>query len=268
MAIQWSLVVFTALTGAGGTLAALMAARLLAGGELKDASVSRMSIVALVLAIVGGIASVTHLAHPERMLAALNHPTSGIFVEAVVVGLLSLSLIVVLAMVAKGMRGQMAFKVVVACMLVIGLAMAFLAGNSYDMASIPAWNTPLLPVGYLCTALASGFAFYEVVALSCGEDGAFACPWIAVAAVLACVAVAAYALASGAAGANSISMALFAVVVVLDAIVCVAGFAMRGRGMSMAVASVSALTAFVAALAFRCLMWTAGVATISFFTVL
>lgn len=45
------------------------------------------SVLALVLAVVGGIASVTHLSHPDRIMAVLSHPTAGIFLEALLIGL-------------------------------------------------------------------------------------------------------------------------------------------------------------------------------------
>ena len=103
MDIQWSLVLFTALTGLGGMMFLLICLNALLGktdkGEFEG------SIISVVLLAVGGLASVTHLSHPDRMLNALQHPTSGIFTEAVLVGLLAVCAIVFALMVKRGISG-------------------------------------------------------------------------------------------------------------------------------------------------------------------
>lgn len=80
MEIQWSLVLFTVVAGAG---AWQFAAAMIEALAKKDELPCRAeSIVAFVLLVVGGCLSVTHLKHVDRILEALNHPASGIFVEA------------------------------------------------------------------------------------------------------------------------------------------------------------------------------------------
>ena len=86
MEIQWALVMFTVVSGAGAWLfASSMIAALAGRGELPT---KLESIVAFVLVAVGGCLSVLHLKHVDRILEALNHPTSGIFVEAAMIGVL------------------------------------------------------------------------------------------------------------------------------------------------------------------------------------
>jgi len=86
MEIQWSLVLFTALTGMGGCMFACVAVDEFLGRA--KAAAFPAAVAALVIAVVGGLASVTHLSHPSRIMGALSHPTSGIFTEALLVGCL------------------------------------------------------------------------------------------------------------------------------------------------------------------------------------
>ncbi len=103
MDIQWSLVIFTVLTGLGGWLFFFVGLNVLLGKTDKGAFAG--TVAALALAIVGGCASVTHLSHPDRMLVALQHPTSGIFTEAVLVGLLCITLVAFLVMLRRSIAG-------------------------------------------------------------------------------------------------------------------------------------------------------------------
>ena len=85
MDIQWSLVLFTAIASCGTWVSVGVAVDELRG--LTQRTNLTASALALVLAVVGGIASVTHLSHPDRIMAVLSHPTPGIFLEALLIGL-------------------------------------------------------------------------------------------------------------------------------------------------------------------------------------
>ena len=85
MDIQWSLVLFTAIASCGTWVSVGVAVDELRGLTQRTNLVA--SVLALVLAVVGGIASVTHLSHPDRIMAVLSHPTAGIFLEALLIGL-------------------------------------------------------------------------------------------------------------------------------------------------------------------------------------
>ena len=69
MEIQWSLVLFTALSGAGAWLVAC--AGLDAFKGLAKKTVVPAVVTGIVLIIVGGIASATHLSHVDRIMAVL-----------------------------------------------------------------------------------------------------------------------------------------------------------------------------------------------------
>lgn len=126
MEIQWSLVLFTALTGTAGWMYACVAADEFLKKAPKSAFVA--SIVAFVVAVVGGLASVTHLSHPDRMLNALQHPTSGIFVEAALIGCFCVCVAIYAIMVKRGVS-ESARKVVVVIGAAFGIALSFMAAS-------------------------------------------------------------------------------------------------------------------------------------------
>lgn len=161
MEIQWSLVLFTVLTGAGGWMLACVAIDEFAG---KTRATNKLAVVvAAVVACAGGIASVTHLSHPEHIMGALSHPTSGIFVEAALTGLMAVCAIVYFVLLVReaSAGARKAFAVLGA---VFGVLLSFMAGESYMMSSQLAWNTPLLPLGYTGTAMPLGVALYLALA--------------------------------------------------------------------------------------------------------
>ena len=160
MEIQWSLVLFTALTGMGGCMFACVTADEFLGRA--KAAAFPAAVAALVIAVVGGLASVTHLSHPDRIMGALSHPTSGIFTEALLVGCLCVCVVVYLVLVKREAAAG-ARKAVAVIGAVFGLLLSFMAGESYLMEARPNWCSQLLPLGYLLTAVSEGIAAYLVV---------------------------------------------------------------------------------------------------------
>ena len=155
MEIQWSLVLFTALTGMGGCMFACVAADEFLGRA--KAAAFPAAVAALVIAVVGGLASVTHLSHPDRIMGALSHPTSGIFTEALLVGCLCVCVVVYLVLVKREAAAG-ARKAVAVIGAVFGVLLSFMAGESYLMEARPNWCSQLLPLGYLLTAVSEGIA--------------------------------------------------------------------------------------------------------------
>ena len=138
MTIQWSLVLFTVLAGCGAWLFACVAIDEFRGAAAKVRVPA--SVAAVVLLAVGGIASATHLSHVDRMMAALAHPAPGIFLEALLLGLLAVCAIVYAVLVARR-AGAGARKAVAVAGIVLAVAFSFACGSSYMMSSRPAWNT-------------------------------------------------------------------------------------------------------------------------------
>ena len=253
MAIQWSLVVFTVLTGTAGWMLVCAAIDAVRG---KNQSRSFLVVaIALALLIVGGLASVTHLSHPDRMLAALSHPTSGIFVEAVLVGIIAV--LSVAALVADRRGAVAAHKVLVMLAAVFGVVISFMAGESYLMAATSTWNSQLLPTGYALTAVPAGVAVYVAIVADVAEEGTlklFSLLLIA-GGVLGAVCSLAYVASIDAMG--LVSLELYGGCLLCGgAVPVVCGAVMMKEPSKARVLAVVALAgALIGAVALRCIMW-------------
>ena len=161
MDIQWSLVLFTAIASCGTWVSVGVAVDELRG--LTQRTNLTASALALVLAVVGGIASVTHLSHPDRIMAVLSHPTPGIFLEALLIGLF-IAAVAVYVILLKRDASAGARKAVAVLAAVIGIVFSFASGYSYMMEARATWNTIALPLGYLGFGAASGLSLYLLLA--------------------------------------------------------------------------------------------------------
>lgn len=195
MEIQWSLVLFTALTGTAGLSMLCVAVNEFKGIAAKAALPA--AVTAFVVAAVGGCASITHLSHPDRVFGALGHPTSGIFVEMVLIMLTLLCVAAFIVALKKGAAG--ARKGLAAGAAVFGILLAFFAGSSYMMPSHPGWDTILLPISYLATVLPAGFGLYALVcAVFKEEPGKLTGTLLVAGGVVAAVGAVAFVAAGGA----------------------------------------------------------------------
>lgn len=249
MSIQISLVVFSALVGIGGWLIAYVALAELMGKAPKSNFFA--SVASLVLLAVGGLASVTHLSHPDRILAALGHPTSGIFIEAVLVGVAAVFVILYLVALKRESGVRKVFAVVAG---VAGIVLSFMCGNSYVMASIPAWNTLALPLAYCATAwAAAASAYWLAVMMAKEENFSLIHSSLAVGGVLATVACAVFLLGAGA----NVAAALLCAVIGGIVPACCGFVALRKNSLGLCAASLAC--AVIGCFALRCLMWVIGV---------
>lgn len=269
MEIQWSLVLFTALTGMGGMLLFMVGLNALLGKTAKGAFSGCIASIALL--VVGGLASVTHLSHPDRMLGALQHPTSGIFTEAVLVGL-AVACAVVFALMVKREATGGALKAIAVVGMVLGVLMAFMAGQSYIMAALSAWNTELLPLGYLGTAFAEGTAAYLLLlGLQKAEAPALALYGLVtlIAGLVAAVTVVAYGVFSGAFTADCGAIYAVGALVCGGAMPAVAGgLAWKKPQTATAMGIVAVAGSLVGAIDYRCAMWLLGASFYGFFNLL
>ena len=265
MEIQWSLVLFTAVAGCGTWASVGVAVDELRG--LTERTNRLASAVALVLAVVGGIASVTHLSHPDRIMAVLGHPTPGIFLEALLIGLFILAEVVYLILLARGVSAGVRKAVAVAGGL-IGVGVSFASGYSYMMEARPTWNTIALPFGYLGFAAASGLALYLLLAaLKKERDEALKLAGIetVVGGVLAIASGLAFGFASGAAMGDS--AAVFWVSLACGGVVpAVCGWLACSKPASTLALGVVAFAGGIAgSVAFRAVMWMVGTAVANYF---
>lgn len=266
MEIQWSLVLFTCLSGAGAWL--LACAGLDAFRGLTRKAMAPAVVAALVLIVVGGLASATHLTHVDRIMAVLAHPSPGIFLEALLLGIDVIVGVVFLALV-KREGSEAARKALGAIAVVMAAVFSFSCGSSYMMASQLAWNTVALPLGYLGTAAATGTALWYLLCAALKEDGpalAFAAQETLVGGVAALVLALAFGFASGAAmGADALT---FWVGVVLCGGVVPAGCGLMGMKKSesaLQLAVVAVVGSLIGSVAFRVLMWLASVTLMNLF---
>ena len=265
MDIQWSLVLFTALTGMGGWLFFFICLNVFVRKTDKGAFAGTAT--ALALTVVGGLASVTHLSHPDRMLGALQHPTSGIFTEALLVGLLAIVMIAFLVMLRRGIDGG-ALKAVAVVGMALGALMSFMAGQSYLMSAIAAWNTELLPLGYLGTAAASGAAAYLVlIAAQKADENACSLYGLMTLAAgcVALITVLAYGAVAGAFAGDAAPMTIAAAAFGGVAPIACGFLARKKPGSAVALGAVALIAALIGSIAFRCAMWVIGAGLYDFF---
>lgn len=264
MAIEWSLVLFSMLAGCGGCAFAYVAL-----GDLlkcgKDARF-KIAVVALVITIVGGFCSVTHLASPQNVMAAVWNigSFSGISVELILIGITCVLVIAYLVMVRKGVS-EGATKIVGVIGGVFGLLLAFFTGHGYVLESQVAWNTELLPLAYLGTSIAFGAFAYAVCAVAfkvSGEELSRMALPVGIGALVGAVTVVAYVAVVGLdAGAENplvVWVGLIACGVVVTAACGVALLAKKNLAASLAVPCVGLVATAVGSLALRCFMWIAG----------
>lgn len=267
MTIQWSLVLFTVLSGCGAWLFACTAADEFRGGAAKRVRIPAC-IGAIALLVVGGIASATHLSHVDRMMAVLAHPTAGIFLEALLLGLLAVC-IAAYALLVKREASPTARKALAATGIVLAAAFSFACGVSYMMSSRPVWNTVALPLAYLGTAMASGTALYLVLCAAFKvDDGDVrgAARYAAVGGAVALVLGLAYGVASGIAFGEQAALFWAAVVLCGSAAPTACGvLAARKPGSALALGAVGLAGALVGSIALRAAMWLVGVAVANYF---
>lgn len=167
MNIEWALVFFTLFTG----LSVGIFAGITATEWLRQVATIRLrgAIASLVVLALAGIFSILHLGHPERIFGALGHPTSGIFTEALLIGLFGLGTLAYIVALRRGATDQTRKNIATASM-VPGTLLAFAVGYTYVLPSRPAWDTLLLPLAYVVSAAVFGCFTLNVLATKFGAN--------------------------------------------------------------------------------------------------
>lgn len=265
MEIQWSLVLFTVFSGAGGWMLLCICLSDFLGKFKKSAPIA--TVVACVLLAVGGLMSVTHLSHPERILNALQHPTSGIFIEAALIGI-SAAFGVVYFILFVRKSNTVARRVVAVLAAFFGVALAFMAGHSYMMEARESWNTYLLPLGYMLTAIPTGVAFYLIVAKLRKDDEddikAYSKFLLGIGGIIGAVGAAAYGAVTG--GEAAVLYIWVLAVCVGGLLPAVFGFiASQKPKLALPLFIAAAVCAIVGSTAYRCYMWLSASTVENFF---
>lgn len=268
MEIQWALVLFTVVSGAG---AWLFASSMLSYLLKKDVTPSKLeTIVSFVLVAVGGCLSVMHLSHVDRILEALNHPTSGIFVEAAMIGVLCVILAVYFVLLVRG-SSEKARTVVGILALLVGIVFTYACGSSYMMEGRPAWQTVALPLAYFGTAASAGAGLNLLLKAVQKRDEtavSFAGVLAVAGGVLGLVLAAAFCISAGGAIAASDNSAVLWTVVLFVALVVVivcGALAMKQPKNALAMGVVACVAGVIAATLLRVVMWLIGTPFMDFF---
>lgn len=268
MEIQWSLVLFTAISGAGAWLFAFVGLNEFLGRARNDKGLMVGCVLAAVLLAVGGVASVTHLSHVDHVLWVLQHPAPGIFVEALLIGIDAVLAVVFFLLVKREVSAG-ARKAVAVLAIAMGPIFTYSCGSSYMMASQLAWNTITLPLGYLGTAIPAGAAIWMLVGYyfkESDEAHKVAGVELAVAGAASLVLGAAYGFASGAAFNDQTVLFWIAVVAVGSVVPGVCGILVaRSPKLAFSAGVTAMIGGFVGSVSYRVLMWTASVALMALF---
>lgn len=121
-------------------------------------------IASFITLVIGGIAVFLHLQHWERIFNGFGHITSGITLEFIG----CIVFVVALALYWLMMRrsdDETAPRWCGWMFMVVAAALMVVVGDSYLMPSVPAWDSPLLPVYYVCNMLALGAFATLLIAL-------------------------------------------------------------------------------------------------------
>lgn len=173
MAVQWPLLIFSVLLGVASGAFVFLGIGELTGKFRKVRFLG--SVIILACLAVGGIASVFHLGHPERVTHLLGNLGSGLSKELFVVAVMGIVTIAYMVLCRKDYPG--ATKALGVIGLVVGVALPLVAGASYLMAARPAWNSFTLPLMYLGVGLGMGMLLMAGLVLLRGdaaEEGSFA----------------------------------------------------------------------------------------------
>jgi anaerobic dimethyl sulfoxide reductase subunit C (anchor subunit) len=270
MEIQWTLVLFTMLsgTGAGLFLFAVLGHQFIKD-RIDNTTLTIASVAALVLLVAGGIASVFHLHHAERILEALNHPTTGIFLEALTLGITSVIIVVFLLVMMRTDGESAALKIIGVIGILSAAVFMFVVGQSYMLHARPTWDTVLLPLSYLATAATTSAAFYLfLLKLRKQVSGAvvFAGRCLLIVGLLAAVVVVAFGMVTGTATGEQ--AAIFWGLVIAVGLVIPAGcglFAQMNPDKATTIGFVALCATPIGCIAFRCFMWIVGASILDLF---
>lgn len=170
------LAIFTTLApmGAGAFVVLAAAFCTMKLDEAKTKAIDRFSLIPLGLIAVGFIASFFHLASPLKAYGVLSGIGHSPLSNEIAVGMVFF--VAAIVYVALGLAGKLSasarkpFALVVA---VLALVFSLFTGLAYMMPTIPSWDSPLVPLEMVGSALLGGALLALVVlALAKAFDGA------------------------------------------------------------------------------------------------
>jgi anaerobic dimethyl sulfoxide reductase subunit C (anchor subunit) len=257
MAVEWPLLLFTIIAGAGAGILAFAGLGEFLGTSRKSRFVA--TIASLALLVVGGLASLLHLANPANFMAAATNlfSFSPISLELIFLGLCAVVAIVYLVVVN---REGSAPKIVGAIGIISGIAFAYVSGHGYEVIAIrAAWATPALTLSYLLSALTLGGFLFLIVQVVLKDDATCVKKVALVVLVVAALQTVLYVVYAATTPLEGAAMIMwFGGVVVGGVIAVVAGLLVWMKNMDTMV-YLGALAALIGGISFRAVMWLAAI---------
>lgn len=132
-----------------------------------------------------------------------------------------------------------------------------MAGESYLMSSRPNWDTQLLPLGYMLTAMPGGIACYLAVAAAKAKEAKLDqyAKALLVAGVLGVLGTVAFAVAAGQSDGSALGFAVASAVLAGVAPAIVGALLPKKPQQAMTLAVAALACAAVGIVCYRCLMW-------------
>jgi len=256
MAIQWPLLLFTLIAGAGAALMAFAGLGEFIGSSKKARFVSL--IIALILLVVGGVLSIFHLGQPANVMNAATNigSFSPISLELLFVGICVVIAIIYLIIVN---RGGVAAKVFGVLGIVFGVIFMYVTGHGYSVIlSRPAWDNPVLALTYLFTSLTLG-GFCWLIMQSAFKDEDAVIKKNALVVFFAAIIETVLLLVYGAMAPLGSSVVLFWICAfVVGGVIAAAAGIFVYLKKTIPLIYVGAIAALVGGIVFRAVMWMAG----------
>ena len=258
MVIEWPLLLFTVIAGAGAGMLAFAGLSEFFGASKKARFIT--CILAIVFFVVGGCLSLLHLGNPSNFMSAATNifSFSPISLELIFLGLGVIVAIIYMVLVN---REGTASKVLAICAIVVGALFCYFSGHGYEMIHVrAAWATPALTFSYALSALTfGGFLFLILQAVLKDEAAAIkkVALFVLIVAVLQTIIYVIY----GATIDLGDNATLFWVgsVVVGGIVAVVAGLiAFLKSNTAAGMACIGFVAALVGGIAVRAIMWLAG----------
>lgn len=263
--IQWPLVFFSLLAGVGGTLACSAGVAQLLGKAKEGRFVAL--VVSLVLLVLGGFASVLHLALPLNAFYAVTNifSFSGISVELMMLGITFVVVLAYAILLKRAADNETALKIFAILSILSGLVLAFVCGHGYVIEARANWDTNLLPLAYLGSVLPAGTFLYLAIAAKLNasmEDIASLKAYVIASVVISIVTSVAYVLFVGTDAAMReplASVGFIGVCGVIGELIVLACY-LRAKSPSavFAIALVGCILALLCAVGVRMEMWVAS----------
>lgn len=172
-----------------GSALALFAAAIIIRPKNENLSACIAAIVAFIAGITGFILKYIQYGHPERVLNILARPGSKLSLELMFTTV-SLLLIVFFIIRRAAIRNT-AFTILA---LVLCTAGIYSTGAQYLMPSRVAWNTQLVPLLYIASALCAGFFLAAFINAALGNTPAKGLKYAIISCAVTLALIAAYAL--------------------------------------------------------------------------